>query len=232
MTERSPSALPFSDMRTAGAIIVAASLLSLLMMAHHPSGSTRDMAVFVEQVARVGALNRVVHGALIALLAALLFGFAEFSRVFGAGRSLVRAALVAYAIGTAADIGAATINGFAVGRVAAHYAGADTAALEQLRALLHLGWAMNQSLADLGEVARAIAIVLWSLAILRTRTQLLLGASGVLVGGAIALALLGGWLTLDVHGMLLAVLCASAWNVALGVQLLRGRLAAAAHPVA
>ena len=232
MTERSPSALPFSDMRTAGAIIVAASLLSLLMMAHHPSGSTRDMAVFVEQVARVGALNRVVHGALIALLAALLFGFAEFSRVFGAGRSLVRAALVAYAIGTAADIGAATINGFAVGRVAAHYAGADTAALEQLRALLHLGWAMNQSLADLGEVARAIAIVLWSLAILRTRTQLLLGASGMLVGGAIALALLGGWLTLDVHGMLLAVLCASAWNVALGVQLLRGRLAAAAHPVA
>jgi len=232
MTERSPSALPFSDMRTAGAIIVAASLLSLLMMAHHPSGSTRDMAVFVEQVARVGALNRVVHGALIALLAALLFGFAEFSRVFGAGRSLVRAALVAYAIGTAADIGAATINGFAVGRVAAHYAGADTAALEQLRALLHLGWAMNQSLADLGEVARAIAIVLWSLAILRTRTQLLLGASGVLVGGAIALALLGGWLTLDVHGMLLAVLCASAWNVALGVQLLRGRLSAAAHPVA
>jgi len=232
MTERSPSALPFSDMRTAGAIIVAASLLSLLMMAHHPSGSTRDMAVFVEQVARVGALNRVVHGALIALLAALLFGFAEFSRVFGAGRSLVRAALVAYAIGTAADIGAATINGFAVGRVAAHYAGADTAALEQLRALLHLGWAMNQSLADLGEVARAIAIVLWSLAILRTRTQLLLGASGVLVGGAIALALLGGWLTLDVHGMLLAVLCASAWNVALGVQLLRGRLSAAAQPVA
>ena len=232
MTERSPSALPFSDMRTAGAIIVAASLLALLMMAHHPSGSTRDMAVFVEQVARVGALNRVVHGALIALLAALLFGFAEFSRVFGAGRRLVRAALVAYAIGTAADIGAATINGFAVGRVAAHYAGADTAALEQLRALLHLGWAMNQSLADLGEVARAIAIVLWSLAILRTRTQLLLGASGVLVGGAIALALLGGWLTLDVHGMLLAVVCASAWNVALGVQLLRGRLSAAAHPVA
>ena len=232
MTERSPSALPFSDMRTAGAIIVAASLLALLMMAHHPSGSTRDMAVFVEQVARVGALNRVVHGALIALLAALLFGFAEFSRVFGAGRSLVRAALVAYAIGTAADIGAATINGFAVGRVAAYYAGADTAALEQLRALLHLGWAMNQSLADLGEVARAIAIVLWSLAILRTRTQLLLGASGVLVGGAIALALLGGWLTLDVHGMLLAVVCASAWNVALGVQLLRGRLSAAAHPVA
>ncbi len=231
MTERSPSALPFSDMRTAGAIIVAASLLALLMMAHHPSGSTRDMAVFVEQVARVGALNRVVHGALIALLAALLFGFAEFSRVFGAGRSLVSAALVAYAIGTAADIGAATINGFAVGRVAAHYAGADTAALEQLRALLHLGWAMNQSLADLGEVARAIAIVLWSLAILRTRTQLLLGASGVLVGGAIALALLGGWLTLDVHGMLLAVLCASAWNVALGVQLLRGRLSTAAHPV-
>jgi hypothetical protein len=219
-------------MRAAGAIIVAASLLSLLMMAHHPSGSTRDMAVFVEQIARVGALNRVVHGALIALLAALLFGFAEFSRVFGAGRPLVRAALVAYAIGTAADIGAATINGFAVGRVAAHYAGADTGALEQLRALLHLGWAMNQSLADLGEVARAIAIVLWSLAILRTRTQLLLGASGVLAGGSIALAQLGGWLTLDVHGMLLAVLCASAWNVALGVQLLRGRLSAAAHPVA
>lgn len=232
MTECSPSLLPRSDMRAAGAIIVAASLLSLLMMAHHPSGSTRDMAVFVEQIARVGALNRFVHGALIALLAALLFGFAEFSRVFGAGRPLVRAALVAYAIGAGADIGAATINGFAVGRIAAHYAGADAGALDQLRALLHLGWAMNQSLADLGEVARALAMVLWSLAILRARTHLLLGAAGVLLGGGVALALLGGWLVLDVHGMLLAVLFASAWNIALGVQLLRGRVSATSQPVA
>lgn len=227
MTERSPaSAFACTDLRSAGAIIVGASLASLLMMAHHPSGSTHDTAAFVEQIARIGALNRFVHGALIALLAALLFGFAEFSRAFGAGRPVVRAALVAYAIGAGAGIAAASINGFAIGRLAAPYAGADAAALEQLRRSMHLCWAMNQSLADIGEVARALAIVLWSFAILRTRSNLLLAASGMVVGGGIAATLLGGWLTLDVRGMMIAVLAASVWNVALGVQLVRGRLAA------
>lgn len=218
------AASPAADAKTAGAVIVAASLLALLMMAHHPSGSTRDIAAFVAESARIGALNRFVHGTLIALLGALLFGFADFSRGFGGGRPLVRAALIAYAIGVGADIGAASINGFAVGRLASRYVGTDAAALDQLRHLLHLCWSMNQTLADLGEVARALAITLWSIAILLTRTNRLLGATGVLVGVGIATALLSGRLALDVRGMLLAVLCGTAWNVALGVQLLRGRL--------
>ncbi|HEY6941535.1 hypothetical protein [Dokdonella sp.] len=225
MTERSPDfALPDAELRTAGAILVAASLASVLMMAHHPSGSSRDMATFVEQIVRIGALNHLVHGSLIALLALLLFGFAEFSRVFGADRPLVRVALVAYAIGTGADIGAASINGFAIGRLAAQYAGTDAAALEHLRQLMHLCWAMNQSLADIGEFARALAIALWSFALLRARTNFVLGAAGLVCGGGIVVALLSGRLALDVHGMMVVVLAASAWNVALGVQLVRGRL--------
>lgn len=214
----------FVDARRAGAILVAASLLSLLIMSHHPSGSTRDMAVFVEQIGRIGALNSGVHGALIALLGVLLFGFAELVRVSGRGRALVRFALVAYAIGVGADIGAASINGFTIGRLASRYAGADATALEGLRQLMHLCWALNQALAGIGEVARAVAIAAFSAAILRDRGGAWLGASGLVVGIGIAAALMGGVLVLDVRGMLLSVLLGTAWTVALGVQLLRGRV--------
>ena len=222
-----PNDMPASsvaDARHAGAILVAASLLSLLIMSHHPSGSTHDMAAFVERIGRVGALNRGVHGALIALLGVLLFAFAEFTRTFGRGRPLLRLALLAYAIGVGADIGAAMINGFTIGTLATRYAGADATALESLRQLMHLCRAMNQALAGIGEVARAVAIALWSAAILRGGAARGLGATGLAIGTGIAIALLGGWLVLDVHGMLLSVLLGTAWTVALGVQLLRGRV--------
>jgi hypothetical protein len=63
------------EARIAGSVLVAATLLSILMMAHHPSASTHDPAVLAADIASTATLSRVVHGVLIELIGAQLFAF-------------------------------------------------------------------------------------------------------------------------------------------------------------
>src|SRR5690348_9849873 len=102
------------EARIAGGVLVAATLLSILMMAHHPSASTHDPASLAADIAGTATLSRIVHGVLIALIALELYAFVVFSARLAPGRVAARAALVAYAIGTGAMIGAALVSGFVV----------------------------------------------------------------------------------------------------------------------
>lgn len=217
-----PVRIPSSD-PAIGSIIGIATLLAILMMAHHPTVSAHGMPEVVAEIARKAALDRYIHGGLIALLAALLFGFGEYSARAGMDRPLVRAALLAYAIGVAASIGAALINGIVAPELSLRYVGADAAALEQLRHLLRLCWRGNQALAGLGEIGRGLGVVLWSCALLRLRRNRVLAVFGLLAGGVPALAIAAGALRLDLHGAILALSAPAAWNLALAVQLLRGK---------
>lgn len=209
--------------RTLAALIAAATLLAVAMMAHHPTAHADGMSELVAEIARKSALNGFVHGALIALLGVLLFAFAEFSARPGFDRPLTRAARLAFALGVAAAMVAALINGFVVDALAQRYADADAAALESLRHLLRLCWRVNQASAAAGEIARGVAIVLWSCALLRLGRSRMLGIAGLLLGGAPALLVLLGTLRLDLHGAMLALLAAAAWNLMLAIQLWRGR---------
>ena len=83
-----------------GILIAAASLLAVLMMAHHPSVASQDIAEVAAEIARKAWIDRLVHGALIALICVLLFAFGDFSRRLGVQHASVRAALLVYAVGT------------------------------------------------------------------------------------------------------------------------------------
>lgn len=215
-----PSTLPD---RTIAWIIGAASLLAIAMMAHHPATTADTMEGIVAEITRKASTIKFVHGSLAALLGVLLFGFTEYSMRDGANRPLVRAALVAYVIGVIATIGAALAEGFVATDLAMRYSGAPHGDLEPLRHSLRLCWYANQASADLGEFARATAMVFWSTGLLRRRRSRMLGACGGVIGCAIALAVATGALQLDVHGALLAVLVTLAWNLGLALQLWRGR---------
>ena len=199
------------EARIAGIVLVAATLLSILMMAHHPSASTHDPASLAADIASTATLSRVVHGVLIALIGFELYAFVVFAGRLPAGRSAARAGLVAYAIGAGAMIGAALISGFVVSSLGIYYAGvADPAPFVDFARLSMTG---NQALAKLGVIATSAAIVLWAIALLRDST-----------GIAPAIALLAGWVRLDVHGMLVVVLGQAIWNLAAGAELIRGRI--------
>jgi hypothetical protein len=211
------------EARTAGIVLVAATLLSILMMAHHPTASTHEPASLAADVAGTATLSRIVHGVLIALIGAELYAFTVFAARIARGRSAARAGLVAYAIGAGAMIGAALISGFVMSSLAGHYASApDPAPFVDFARLSMTG---NQALANLGVFAMSTAIVLWAIALLhgapRGRWLALVGFVTALAP-AIALAL--GTIRLDVHGMLAVVLAQAIWNLAAGVALIRGRI--------
>jgi hypothetical protein len=209
--------------RRAGAVLVAATLVSIVAMAHHPSVGSHDPGAAIAEIGTKATLNRIVHGALIALMGLELFAFAVFADRLGARRDAVRLGFVAYAIGVGAMIGAALISGFVVTHLAAHYAeaGADPSAFANLARLAMTG---NRALAELGVIAISAAIFAWSIALLHERARRWLAFVGLAASVLPAVALVAGVIRLDVTGMTLVVVAEAIWNVAAGVVLLRGRL--------
>jgi hypothetical protein len=207
-----------------GALLVGTSILSLALMLHHPSVATgaHGTSAAIAELARTGSLARVVHGGLIALLAVQAFAYVELAERLGWGRRVVRAAVVAYAAGFVAMIGATLISGFVVPRLADRYEASGTGDVEAVRAVLVACTAGNRTLAEFAAIAMSVAIALWSGALLdRSRT---VAALGLLSGVVPAAALLTGALHLEVSGMTLVVLLQGVWNVAVGAALLRRRI--------
>jgi len=207
--------------RTAGIILIASSVLAVLFMAHHPTAETHDAAALAADIGGKASLSRLVHGALIALIAVQLFAFTVFCRWVGAKRSAVGAGLVAYAIGTGAMIGAALISGFVVSDLAAHYASEAATESQTFVDLLRLSMTGNQALAKLGVFAMSTAIVLWAFALFRARNALWIAIVGLVAGLGPAIALATGVIHLDVVGMLLVVIAQTVWNLSVGILLVR-----------
>lgn len=185
--------------RAAGLALVGAAAFSMLAMTHHPTSL------------RAGAMIGIVHGAMILFVGMMAFGFTHFARRRGLERTAVLAGLVAYAIAAFADIGAATINGFAAPALAAHGAS---------REALNLLWALNQALATLGVVATGAAYALWSLDLWRRWKAVAL--LGLVAGLAPALLLIGGWIDMHLHWAILVYAAQALWAALIGFLLLRG----------
>jgi hypothetical protein len=214
-----------SNSRLAGFALVGVSVLAAVVMSHHPVAGGSDIGAVTAEISRLAWLDRVVHGTLMALLAVSLLSYVEISHHLGFAHSLVRSALVAYAIGTGAMFGAALIDGFVLSWLGESYAQASAADLQAFRHILRLTFSSNQALADFGTLAMSAGYGFWSVALLRRPTvSRWLGISGILLATLPAFALLSGLLRLDMHGMLGVIVGQSLWNVALGVQLIRGKV--------
>jgi hypothetical protein len=211
--------------RGAGIALVIATAAEILAMAHHPSVETHDIAPAIEQIGRFATLAGVVHGVLIALLFGVLYAFTEFCRRRGFARPLVRAGLIAYAAGVIAMMFAAIVSGFVMAHFAQLGLHATDAELRTTAQLLNLCGVLNQAFANVGAVAMSVAIMLWSLDLLRGAGAVrLVGVLGLVVGLLPAAGLLLGLLHLNVQGMMQVVLLQSLWNIGVGVLLARGAL--------
>ena len=208
--------------RAAGIILIAVTILEVLAMAHHPSVHAHDLASAIDQLGRSAGLSAVVHGTLIALM---LIGFCcltEFSVLRGLHRPAVRAGLVAYAVGVVAMVGAAIVDGFVTGQLAARLVGESASELQVTRQILLLCETLNQALAQLGTAATSVGIAAWSLSLLRSGAfARVLGIFGVLTGASAIAAILFGVMQLDVHRMMLVLALEGVWMLGAGVLLVR-----------
>jgi hypothetical protein len=212
--------------RMAAWVLIAAPLLEIAVMAHHPSISSTDPAQVVSQLRALAALDAQVHGVLIGLLYAVLLGMMQFATERGLARAGVRCGLLAYAAGVLIMTPAALVDGFIVPRVALTVPGiapAQPALIAQFAAFAML---FNQAFAKCGAVLMSAGIAAFSLELLRDAPSArALGVFGLASGLGCALAIATGWLRLDVQGMSAVLLLQALWTSGAGVLLL-GRRAA------
>jgi hypothetical protein len=186
--------------------MLVAAALTVVAMAHHPSG------------AHGGPLGGIVHGAMIVLLCLLAWGFLVFATGRGGSRPLILAGLLAYAISLFAHIGAATINGFVVPALA------NPEAPPVSHDLFRFAWYSNQALAKLGVFMTGAAYVAWSIDLLRDsgRGPRAAAIAGLAAGLLPAALLAAGVLRMDVAGAMLIYAAHAAWAALIGVMMWRG----------
>lgn len=208
--------------RGAGALLIAATLLEMLAMAHHPEVYSHDLSQAIEQLRMLAGVSALVHGILITLMWLGFFALSEFTLRRNPARTVIRFGFMAYAAGIAALTGAAIVSGFITPRVAQASAGLDATDLKITWQLLNLCVLCNQALARVGVVAMSAAIAAWSLDLVRAPgMERVLGVFGIAIAVGCAGALIGGALQLDVHGMLAVVVAQGIWYIGVGVLLWR-----------
>lgn len=185
---QSPLLADRPDGRLAAAVIAACAIVAILAVAQHPVVATHAPAQAIPELVQLGPTDRMVHGILIAVMAALLFGFSVFSLRRGFARQSTVVGLIAYAAGVGAMIGAALIDGFVTPDIAARYVRVSPEDITAAMPLLLFSAVAIQNLTKLGFVAMSTGIFGWSASLLRSPGTL--RASGIL-GMAAALLSLG-----------------------------------------
>lgn len=204
-----------------GILLIAGSAAFMLVMILHPTGHDITAGVDAPRMARV---SMFVHGLALATAPLLLLGWIGFSRRLGFD-GLVTAALVVYAFGVVAVMQAAVASGFVATPLLDQMREAEGGTRDVLHALAAYTFRSNQVFAMIHELAFAAAMLLWSAAILRRPERLPLAVPTALLGIVVAagtlLSLAGGYLRLDVHGMLILTAAKSLWMIWIGILLVR-----------
>jgi hypothetical protein len=201
-----------------GAMLIAGALVFVAVMILHPAPHG---VLSPEEATRQADLGVSVHAAALAGVPILFLGLLGLWRRLGAG-NLATAALVSWAFASVAVTSAAVASGFVATealRQIVETKGDASGVFHQL--LTYSSW-VNQGFAKVYSVASSVAIVLWSVAILRGgRLQRAAGIVGLIAGASVLVLFLGGQIRLDVHGFGIMVVAQSIWLIWVGVLLCR-----------
>jgi len=221
--ERSATCPAVPDGTVAGTLMLACALIAVIALMHHPAVATRHAADMMTQIVRLAAVDRAVHGAMIAVTVALLFAFSVFSARRGLGDQTVLGGLIGYALGSVGIIAAALIDGFVVPLIATAYAADAPAALPGAVAALRLCGAAIQAATAFGLAATSIALALWSINLVRTSAipVRLTGAVGLIAAVAPAIVFFVTGMTVTTHTLVAIMLPEAIWYGAVGVLLVR-----------
>ncbi|MFN0135844.1 MAG: hypothetical protein ACKVS9_06970 [Phycisphaerae bacterium] len=213
------------DPRSAGITILVGAALIVAVIATHPIPHAHAGGGMVEAIRQTAHASRVVHAVAIVASCLLLIGFWGLAAALDLRRTVNRAGLVAFALGSLAMIAAALINGFAVVSIVELRGADEPAVFEKLHPQLALCRILNQTCTQVGVVASSIALLCWSITLLRRGgLDRAIGAFGVLAGVIPAAAMLHGTITMNLHGLAMVVLPLALWSAACAVRLIQRKL--------
>jgi len=193
--------------RAGGTALIVSAAAFIITMAFHPTG--RELLA-PGQFAHVMPIGVAVHALALVCLPVAFFGALVLSQRLDA-----LGAIVTYGFGVVAIMIAAVCSGLVATAAASQIpAGGDI-----WRVLFTYTGMLNQAFALVYAIASSVAIVLWSVALLRHAKAL--GIAGAILGPLIVIVVLTHTIGLGVHGFGAIVLAEGAWFIACGIWLIR-----------
>ncbi|HEY6893250.1 MAG TPA: hypothetical protein VI258_03715 [Rhodanobacteraceae bacterium] len=197
-----------TDVRKGGLALIIGNVALLLTMALHPTGQQ-----LAANLSALALLNTAVHTLAICAIPVLFYGALALSRHLEAPL-----AAIFYAFALSAGMCAAAMSGYVAPAMLSRAARAtDVPSRQFWRALFGFSGTVNQAFARILVIGGAIAIILWSCAMLARGLRWY----GIVSNGLIIIAVIAG-LPLDVHGYGAVVLLQGGWFVTAGAQMWRG----------
>jgi hypothetical protein len=212
---------PSSSHRNAAIMLIAVNVLSVLVMAHHPTASTESPTGFMQTLISIRGLNQLVHGGLIATTLITWLCLVEFS-AHNLKLALVRNGILLYSLGTFAMVGAAMTNGFIITRLAEGLLESPSNFQAASPLLFQFTWSVNQTLAGFAVIAMCAGIACWSIHLISgMKYACILGVAGLLM---VIIQIVMQWIhhgNYDVHQMLIFVVWHSLWCIAIAFLMLK-----------
>jgi hypothetical protein len=203
--------------RLSGLALILGSSGMIITMSLHPTGHVaRDQMVPMIRMAIA------VHTLALACLPLMFLGAWGLSRCMRGADDLALTGLVVYGFALVAVMNAAVASGLVTPAVLRQMVATAAPASDLWLMIQHYTFYVNQGFAQVFVAGSSAAIVLWSVAMWRSKELGRgLGIYGCLLGAATLIALFSGHLNLDVHGFGVVIFGQAAWFIIGGALLLK-----------
>jgi len=235
-----------TDDRQAGIALIAGSAGALATMTVHPTGAGTATAADYEHLALVSATAHSIGIVSVAIVFVGACGLAARLREPAADKvrlkpdptsiaankvrlkpdatSVALAGLVAFGLAAIAALVAAAVSGFIEPALMLRMVRDDPAAAPQWHIVIDSVFQINQAFARIFTVGASSAVLLWSIAAIRSGALGRgLATYGWLTGVVIIGGILVGHLRMNVHGMAIVVVAQTIWFCGAGLQLWRAK---------
>ncbi|HEY6384168.1 MAG TPA: hypothetical protein VIX91_00630 [Candidatus Acidoferrum sp.] len=198
----------------------------IITMISHPGGK-----ISPAEVDHVARMLIVVHSLALASVPVIFLGAWGMTRRIGGADRLAWAGLVLYALASIAVMNAAVSDGLMAPVLMRKIVAASAETRDMWQTLMNFNFQMNQAFARVYVVGSLLAVVLWSVSILRYRTLGRgVGVYGVLLGVATAAGICSGYLTPDRHGFGMLIFGQAIWFLLVASGLWGSGKSAVAEP--
>ncbi len=179
----------------------------IITMISHPGGK-----ISPAEVDHVARMLIVVHSLALASIPVIFLGAWGMSRRIGGPDRLAWAGLVLYAVASIAVMNAAVLDGLIAPNLIKQILSATPETRDGWRIMMNYNFQMNQAFARVYAVGSSLAVVLWSVSILRYRTLSRgVGIYGVVLGVVTVAGIFSGLLTPDRHGFGMLIFGQAIW---------------------
>jgi hypothetical protein len=206
-----------TDNRKSGIALIAGSIGGIVTMAIHP---TAGGAMTAAQVDRLAIVSGVAHGLAIVSVVTVFIGACGLAREIAGGDRISFTALVTFGFACVAIFVAASISGFVLPGIMQHLARESGAEMRTWQIVIDGIFQINQAMARIYSVGASVAVILWSVSVLRNGG---LGRNvalyGCIVSTLIIVGVAVGHLRLNVDGMALVWFGQAIWFIVAGSQL-------------